>query len=242
MKSWKFFGKIPYKDIILLASIPLILTIIFLLPSSIKDTLILHYYSPTILGFYFTHFVHETMPHFLGNLFLYLVLMALIYLFAVVSKNKKEFYWVFFIFVILLPLVLSSISLSLVRAFHVDIQRGLGFSGIDSAFLGVVPFFIFSSIKKKLWPDVEIADGLLAVLFFTFVVEMVTYGVTRSYGIILLIVVSCLFFFYLWKLIKSMKIHGVESLRKMFHDKPKRYTFLLISLTFLLYASALPSL
>ena len=78
MKSWKFFGKIPYKDIILLASIPLILTIIFLLPSSIKDTLILHYYSPTILGFYFTHFVHETMPHFLGNLFLYLVLMALI--------------------------------------------------------------------------------------------------------------------------------------------------------------------
>ena len=189
------YKEIPLKDIVLIASIPIILTINFLLPSNVKNILTLHYFSPTILGFYFTHFVHETLPHFLGNLIFYILIVCFIYYLAVKGESKKEFYYSFFIFILILPLIISFFNLLLVSVKQLGFNKTLGFSGINSAFLGVLPYFSLMLLKKRFWPKLKLPIGMNSFIFFAAGFEVFIY---RSYLISFSLGTSLILAIFLW--------------------------------------------
>ena len=68
--------------------VPLSLFLLYLLPSSIKDTFILKPSSPTLISIFASNFIHSTLNHLIGNLFFYFWAVFLIFN---LEFNKKDF-------------------------------------------------------------------------------------------------------------------------------------------------------
>lgn len=237
MLSWfeKIRKAIPLKDILLIASIPIVLILIFILPASIKESLILQYQSPTLLSFYFTHFVHEATVHLLGNLISYIAFILMIYLLAFSGNNKKMFYTIFFAFVFILPLIISVLDFSIIKIFGIDLKRALGFSGMNSAFLGILPYFLLVMLKRRSWPKMKIFDGAVFFLFLTSLVVLVKLGINRLHEIILLLTIIVMLVIFAYRFLKSVNITSIYSIQKMVKDRIKSFSLILLILLSVLY-------
>lgn len=98
-------------DLILILSVPVVLSAVFLLPEGVQNGLILEYGDPSVFDLWGSTFVHMGWSHFANNLVSYCLLIVPIYLFSVLSGEKRLFRYVFLSFLFVLPFVISLANL-----------------------------------------------------------------------------------------------------------------------------------
>lgn len=121
-------------DVAVLVAVPLVLTIVFRSPREMRSSLVFEYTDPSLLTAFASAFVHFDRTHLLVNVGTYAVVVAVVFALAVTSGHRRQFYVVFFNFVLVFPTLLSYLNLSAVR-----LSAGFGFSGIVMAFTGYLP-------------------------------------------------------------------------------------------------------
>ena len=131
-------------DFASLAVVPTVLGAVFLLPESIRLDLALVYTEPTVLSAYTMHFVHLSAGHLATNLVTYLLVVPLTYVLSVRAGRRDVFRIAIVTFLVAFPLVLSGLNLLIDRP-----RIGYGFSGINMAFLGLLPLMLLSYLKRN---------------------------------------------------------------------------------------------
>jgi hypothetical protein len=157
------------------------------------------------------------------------------YFLSVSAKVKKEFYWIFLIFLIVLPLLISAINIFVLDYFGKTIGRTLGFSGINSALLGSVSFFV-GAFVKRLVPRIKILDIIFTMLFFVFAVEIMIYQASLW----MLILVLAVLLYYLYRIFREVDLNKIIKSFRL-KDKDVNAAFL-IFITIILYAAVIFSL
>lgn len=219
------------KDICLMLSVALFLFIVFLLPLSIKEQLMLVYATPLSLGLFFTSFVHVDVMHFLGNLSFYLIFIFTIYMLAVSGKVKRDFYAMFFAAILLLPLVLSVLDIVVMITLNLGGGRTYGFSGIDSFFLGVLPYFAIANFKRA-WPESNMQTGSYVFLFFV----MGSIALLFNAGVLILLLPWIFFFIFLALFLKP-KWGEMKKGFDFFKSKPNKVVVCILLLVLLVLGS-----
>ena len=173
--------KVRVSDIVLMLAIPIVLTAVHLLPTSIKQSFLLDYGNPSILNLWSSTYVHRGFTHFSNNLLAYCLMIAPTYLLFVLADERRLFRYTFISFLFILPPVIAVINIAVFG--H---GTGAGFSGIGSAFVGLLPvalvLFIHNRISKKMDPS----NGVELFLVAAGIITMVYVGVVQGAGIILI--------------------------------------------------------
>jgi hypothetical protein len=222
---------------ILIVLIPAALLLLFLLPASEKDSLILYHNNPNIISAYTTNFVHKGFDHFWGNAVSYVVLIIPIYLLNLSAGKTRKFYLMMLSSFILLPFLLSFVALL------VPTNSTLGFSGIVAAFLGFLPYSILSYLKKSNNWKIGISGILNSVLIFSFgiIIFNLPAALSNLYGLLLLAVVGGLFFSSFVMLARDGSLKVCLSSSKRLFKKNKLVGFILLFLS-LFYLVSVPDL
>jgi len=225
------------KDLFLIAfCIPLLLLLLFLLPSSIKNELILNYENLRALNLFTTHFMHGGMIHLGSNVMWYLYLVIPIYLLNMLRHQRKGFYLMFALTILVGPLFLSIVNLIVKYVCALQISTSLGFSGIVCIFLGYLPYFILYSLKKLYKWKTRISMLFLSLLFISFLLITLVYYT-------LIIVIMCLGFslicFYISYRDGSLR-ELCTSLRTA--SRTHKGIFVLIAMSIVLYFTGLLSI
>lgn len=162
-------------DLILILSVPLLLTIVLILPQSIQEILFLDYGKPDSFSLWGSSFVHRDFTHFRNNLVSYVVTIIPVYLFFAVANERRSFRFTFLGFLILLPPVIGLFNIAII-----DQGSGAGFSGIASALFGFLPVSMLIFLQRKVSRNINpvhgiplflIAAGMIAVIY-----ELIVFG------------------------------------------------------------------
>lgn len=154
--------------------IPVILFSIFCLPSDIRELLVLRSDSLNVLAFFTCHFVHEDFAnHLLPNILAYFVAVVPLYWFLLRLNEKKLFYKLFFFNCLVMPFILSLIWIEACAFWNIQ-TRSLGFSGINSAFLGALIFAYVLLLHERLRVNTSYAS--LSAMFFAALIFTLTYS------------------------------------------------------------------
>jgi len=124
-------------DPLLFALVPVVLVGVFLLPAGVRRSLAFHYAEPTLFTSFTAHFVHLATGHLLANLAGYALLVTVLYLLSVLGDRRTRFLVVFVSVVTVFPFVLSALNLAVFRP-----RFAVGFSGINMALFGYLPFVL----------------------------------------------------------------------------------------------------
>lgn len=168
------------RDLLLISTVPILLSLIFLLPESVQSALILDYGNYSIFNLWSSAFVHRGFNHFSNNLAAYCVLIGPIYLLFVLADEQKLFRYTFLALLFLLPFVIALVNIAALGS-----GTGAGFSGIGSAFFGLLPVSLFLFIHNKVSEEIEPAHGVVLFLIAAGIIAGTYSGVTAAAGILL---------------------------------------------------------
>ncbi len=227
----KFLGEIrdktEAKDIAWLVSVPAFLTLVYLLPNSLEEGLVLNYNNPSPMTFFTTAFVHSGVGHLAGNLISYVMLVVPLYLMCALSGLKKRFYCLFAVFIFIFPLIISGIN------FHyLDVKTSRGFSGIDSAFLGFLPVAVFYYLRDRLELDLGTSNSVGLLLVGTEILVLIYSGLSAVF-----LVVLGLIAFYLWRIQRRTDLNSLKEAfgRKGYFELSAVSISLFLTMPFLLF-------
>jgi hypothetical protein len=183
--------KTRVSDLALIFSVPILLSLIFLLPESIQNALILDYSNYSIFNLWSSAYVHRGFNHFSNNLAAYCVLIGPIYLLFVLADERKLFRYTFLAFLFILPLVIALSNIVVLGS-----GTGAGFSGIGSAFFGLLPVSLFLFIHNKVSEEIEPVHGVVLFLIAAAIIAGTYSGVTAAAGILLFAVMITVYDIY----------------------------------------------
>jgi len=183
--------KTRVSDLALIFSVPILLSLVFLLPESIQNALILDYGNYSIFNLWSSAFVHRGFNHFSNNLAAYCVLIGPIYLLFVLADERKLFRYTFLAFLFTLPFVIALSNIAALGS-----GTGAGFSGIGSAFFGLLPVSLFLFIHNKVSEEIESAHGVVLFLIAAAIIAGTYSGVTAAAGILLFAVLITIYDIY----------------------------------------------
>jgi hypothetical protein len=152
----ELLGRVRLVDLLVVATVPAVLVVVYALPRVHKLQFALSYTDPTVLTAYTMHFVHLAEIHLVSNLLGYLLVVPLAYVFSVQSGRRRLFWVSFVTFLVAFPLVLSGLNVLLVRP-----RVGVGFSGINMAFVGLLTVTWTGFVGRRLVSTVSLADAPL---------------------------------------------------------------------------------
>ena len=180
--------KARISDLALIFSVPILLSLVFLLPESVQNALILDYGNYSIFNLWSSAFVHRGFNHFSNNLAAYCVLIGPIYLLLVLADETKLFRYTFLAFLFILPFVIALSNIAALGS-----GTGAGFSGIGSAFFGLLPVSLFLFIHNKVSEEIEPAHGVVLFLIAAAIIAGTYSGVTAAAGILLFAVLITIY-------------------------------------------------
>ncbi len=212
------------KDLFLLVVvIPAVLLALFLFPPSIKDKLILHHDTPSLVSFYTTNFIHEESGHLVGNYFWYFMFVIPVYLLSQQIGQRKKFWLMMGIIFGLLPWLVAATSYFIPASetfLSLPASKSMGFSGIVSALFGILPYFTLNYLKKSCNWKTGISGFMNLVLLLSFILVLPTYFDPAPHKIVILLVLIVAFSGLLIKILrnpttkacfKSAQIHYAEN-------------------------------
>jgi len=154
--------------------IPVTILALFYLPNGIKELLVLYSDSLSVFALFSCHFVHEDFAnHLLPNIFAYFVAVLPLYWVLFKLNEKRLFYKLFAFNLLATPFILSLSWIGACAFWNVQ-TRSLGFSGINSAFLGAFIFAYTLFLYKTLRVDMHYAS--LSAMFFAALIFTLTYS------------------------------------------------------------------
>lgn len=148
-------------DVAFVAYVPIVLGVVFLLPLELRRELALLYTQPSIRTMYASHFVHLSHPHLAANLIVYLLVVPFSAAVSVWSGRRRRFYLVAFTILLVFPLVLSGLNVLFPRP-----RIGMGFSGMNMAFVGYLPHVLSDRFEVENPESERGRAALLALAFF----------------------------------------------------------------------------
>jgi membrane associated rhomboid family serine protease len=140
---------ITFKEILILLSFPIFLTILMFLPTNLRDSLSLHIYNPEWWQFFTSSFIHENLTHLLDNIQTYFVISFTLLIFGNKTRTKKNFFILFLFTLISLPLISSLIEVLIYPYFIPNIKTSKGSSVLISSMFGFFPMFWIYYFSKK---------------------------------------------------------------------------------------------
>jgi len=146
-------------DIAAVLAVPVVLVAVQLFPDSVCGALVLNYGSPGVVQVYTTHFVHADWAHLAGNVGVYLVAVALVYLLLIYADTRRTFYVGFALVLLVVPFPVSALDLYLVGP-EAGEASTRGFSGLASAFVGFVPVMVFVFLRENLSQRVRVYESM----------------------------------------------------------------------------------
>lgn len=175
MSSWrKFLTEVrtesKVSDLIIILAVAAVLTLVYLLPKPFQRSLMLDFADPSILNLWTSAYVHRGFRHFSGNLSAYIILISLNYLLLVLANERDYFRSVFFAFLFLLPPVIAILNIVLIGR-----GNGAGFSGVDSALVGLLIVSVAVFLNKRVSEDISPKHGVV-LLLVAFAVITETYA------------------------------------------------------------------
>lgn len=132
----RFREAVRVVDLLAILLVPAVLVLVFTFPTPARESLALSTDAPTVVSMYAAHFVHLDPGHISGNLAIYALVVPTVYLLAALGDRPQAFLIPFLAVLLLFPFVLSALHLALDTP-----GRVLGFSGLNMAFVGMVPLF-----------------------------------------------------------------------------------------------------
>jgi hypothetical protein len=136
-------GQLHRKESVLYYIItPLILILVYLLETDVKQCLILDFQKPTALSIYMNHYTHSTLSHLSNNLGMYLVSIFSI---SNLETDWKRLHRVSCVLFTALPFMLSVFMLW----FMPGLPPLQGFSAISSGFVGYFVYAFYSYLRKE---------------------------------------------------------------------------------------------
>ncbi|KXB07860.1 hypothetical protein AKJ58_01605 [candidate division MSBL1 archaeon SCGC-AAA385D11] len=199
---------VELKDILLIVSVPVVAILVFLLPDSTQEALVLNYKDPSPVTLFTKTFVHRGVDHLKNNLTAYIFFAVPSFLMSALTRQKRRFYLCFLLFVLVFPFILSSLNLH-----FIDAETGRGLSGVVSAFLGFMPVSVYLFLKEKMAEDLKISFSVSLVLFALGSIAFLFVG-PLAQKLLWLVIIYSLAVFTLWsstrevdfgKLIESLK-------------------------------------
>ena len=149
-------------DVVVLCAVPAVLLAVFTLPAETRRSLAFAYADPTLLTAFTAHYVHLQTGHLTGNLAGYGLLAGVGYALAVLGRRRRLFLTALVTFLLAFPLVLSALNLAVPRN-----ALGFGFSGINMAFLGLLPLLLWGYARERFVPNASVRP--LPAVFFLLV-------------------------------------------------------------------------
>lgn len=121
---------------------------VFALPESIRESLVLQYHTPTPVTVYTAHFVHLSPAHLFSNFLLYGLLAPTTYAVATgvgatapthtTAQADRRLFWMLFAGLLLaVPVTLSALNIALGTP-----AVGYGFSGMNTGIFGLFTLFL----------------------------------------------------------------------------------------------------
>jgi hypothetical protein len=149
------------RDGIALATVPAVLCAAFLLPAPRRRSLVFEYADPSPVAAVAAHFVHFDPGHLLANVVGYALVAGVAYLLAALAGCRRLFGVAATTYLLGFPPVLSVLNLAVPRD-----AVGYGFSGINMAFVGVLPVLLAVYANRRLDPRVRVrhAPGLFVAV------------------------------------------------------------------------------
>ncbi len=138
------------EKIFLFLGIPLILFLIYFIPSNIKDAyFVLNKNNVSILSMFLSNYTHTDFWHLVANVSAYLIVIYLILKF---EPNKASFYKAMSFLFIVLPFIVSAIT-----AIYVPVLNSQGFSGVVAGLFGYFMYVTYRYVKDiwKLNADIN---------------------------------------------------------------------------------------
>ncbi|WP_435095801.1 hypothetical protein [Halorubrum sp. N11] len=146
-------------DLLVLATVPVVLGAVFALPESTRRSLAFAYTDPTALTAFTAHYVHLDAGHLAGNVAGYALLAGVGYALAVVAGYRRFFMIALATFLLAFPFVLSALNLAVPRN-----AIGFGFSGINMALAGLLPLLLGVYARERFFRESSLR-ALPAVFF-----------------------------------------------------------------------------
>lgn len=193
--------QIRVSDIALMLTVPLVLTVVYLLPMPIQRSFVLDFADPSIVQLWSSSYVHNGFMHFSNNVVAYCLFAIPSYLFFVLAEERQLFRYICLLFVLVAPPVIA-----LANIVFIGQGTGAGFSGIGAAFVGLLPVALFVFLRNRVSNEVSPSDGTVIFLAVLGITASIYSGVLAAAGIL---VVSCLLLLF--------DIHrtGLEEMRRL---------------------------
>jgi hypothetical protein len=193
-------------DLAVVSIVPTVMILVYLLPSGLKQGLVLDYTDPTIITSYTSHFVHVSTTHLAVNLVGYILVISVTYLLALASGQRKQFLLVYAIFTLSMPFALSGMNLLWPWQ-----GVGLGLSGITMAFVGYLPLVLFEFVGTRF--DLPVTQRHSVWLFLITVATAASISLPVAYStplIVTAIAVTAISFWRIHRYLTRESLTGVK--------------------------------
>ncbi|WP_238547498.1 hypothetical protein [Haloferax mediterranei] len=186
------------KDIALILTFPVILTLVHQLPLELRESLVFDYTDPTLLTAFTSSFVHLETGHLFTNVFLYFLVVPVLYILGVVSGSRRQFHVFVITVLVAFPPVLSYMNLAITRS-----SVTFGSSGIVMAFAGCLPLALADYFESEFGigpvdtfaPMMFITSvGLISVLSVQSVIPENSTVLVGTAGLILVVLLTILLY------------------------------------------------
>lgn len=195
----KIFNPIIYFGLPALISI-----VAFFLPSQIQEILVLKMDHLTLWNWFTYIFIHENLPHLLRNVIFYLI--PIITAFLICSKKERNFFHKPFLLVLILtPFISLIVTILIWKVGGILLLNHRGFSGITSASIGILGFFV----AKRIYTSWNIKNKMILLHLCYFVIipslAVMTWNLSKILSIFSFIL-WILMIFNLFFILKNDKI------------------------------------
>ena len=211
--------------------IPALIAItVFFIPSWIQEIFVLKLNQLNLWSWFTCIFVHENLPHLVRNLLFYLITIITAY--AICPKDyKKSFYKPFLLVLFLTPFISLIITILIWKVGGILLLYHRGFSGITSASIGILGFFITKRICA-LW-SLKSKKSLLQMCYFIFLLSLaiMIFNLSKIFSIFIFIFLWILIIFSLSSILKKEKIMLDDS-----KWNKKEFAIIVISLGIFLFS------
>lgn len=155
--------------------VELALLLVFLLPDAYKEILILHRGRTNVIDLWGSHYVHLDAVHLAGNMALFAVVAVFLAVALGWQGRIGRYQWLAAANLLIVPLALSLAWVPINASLFPGIERSMGFSGVNAAFVGSFLVALASHVSERLGGDFRIA--FLAVFALASLPAPVIYAV-----------------------------------------------------------------